>query len=329
MGTEPVNRIGSIVGRLLIPVLAVACLLAGCGTSRQPARTVAPEPDPAEGTDSILGALGFIDEELLIEAFPDVDPDVIAELLEQLDAATLEELDQLLIGVDPNDLEGIAEDLEASGLIESVQKNYLYEPDPVSDQPLPTVRQTPGATAGAAARGVTFNPNAITIAIVDSGIDATHPLLIDGIVGGWNVYANTADYGDVTGHGTAVAAVVTAVAGGRDSISTASLANPLLAVRVTDDQGRASSHDLAAGILWSVNHGAKVINVSFAAAAPDAIVRSAADYARSRGAIVVIGTNSDRTRVEGDTDTRYAGVPVRVGMNSEGSAFAVSDSPAK
>lgn len=289
-------------------------------------------PEPTGSTDSILGALGYIDEELLIEAFPDIDPGVIADLLEQLDAATLEELeelDQLLIGVDPDDLEAIAEELEASGLIESVQKNYLYEPDPASDQPLPTAPQVPGATAGASARGATSNPDVITIAIVDSGVDASHPVLIDRIVGGWNVYANTADYGDVTGHGTAVAAVVTAVAGGRDSISTAGLANPLLAVRVTDDQGRASSHDLAAGILWSVNHGAKVINVSFAAAAPDAIVRSAADYARSRGAIVVIGTNSDRTRVEGDTDTRYAGVPVRVGMNSEGSAFAVSDSPAK
>jgi thermitase len=68
--------------------------------------------------------------------------------------------------------------------------------------------------------------------------------------------------------------------------------SPILPVRVTDDEGLTTTRDLAAAILWAVNHGAKVINVSFAPLWSDRIVRAAAEHAFNRGAIVVISAGN-------------------------------------
>ena len=48
------------------------------------------------------------------------------------------------------------------------------------------------------------------IAIVDTGVDATHPDLSGKIIDGWNVNAGGSDYSDAMGHGTQVAGVAAA-----------------------------------------------------------------------------------------------------------------------
>lgn len=298
-GAEPVNRMGPKMGRLLIRVLGIACLLTGCTGAPQPA----PAPEPVfefeEDSDPILGALSYVDEELLIEAFPGADPDDIAELLEQLgavvieDLSDLEELDLSVLNVDPEDLEAIAGELDASGLIETVQKNYIFEPDERPDDPLYAAQEYLETIRAPGAWDITTGSDAVMIAIVDSGVDLTHPDLIDRIAGGWNVYDNNANYRDLTGHGTKVAGVAAAATDNATGVAGVTWACPLLAVRVTDQKGRASARHLVAGILWSVNHGAKVINVSFAPLWSNAIVRWAAERAWARGAIVVISTGNN------------------------------------
>ena len=50
----------------------------------------------------------------------------------------------------------------------------------------------------------------MTIAILDSGVDGTHPDLASQMVPGWNFYDGNADTSDVNGHGTAVAGAAAA-----------------------------------------------------------------------------------------------------------------------
>ena len=65
-----------------------------------------------------------------------------------------------------------------------------------------------------------------------------------------------------------------------------------VAVRVGDEKGQASARHVATGILWTVNHGAKVVNVSFAPLWSNRVVQSAAQAAFQRGAIVVISAGN-------------------------------------
>lgn len=53
--------------------------------------------------------------------------------------------------------------------------------------------------------------NGITIAILDSGVDNSHPDLASRIVPGWNLYDNNSDTSDVVGHGTSVAGTAAAI----------------------------------------------------------------------------------------------------------------------
>ena len=280
-------------------MFSMVCLVVGCGGASQPA----PAPEPVfqfeEDADPILGGLAYVDEELLIEVFPGADPDDIADLLEQLDAiviedlSDLEELDLSVLGVNPEDLEAIAGELDASDLIETVQKNYIFEPDQAPDDPLYAAQGYLETIGVPAAWDITIGSDAVTIAIVDSGVDLTHPDLVDRIAGGWNLYDHNANYNDLTGHGTKVAGVAGAATDNAIGVAGVTWSCPLLAVRVTDEKGRASARHLASGILWSVNQGAKVIVVSFAPLWSNAVVRWAAERAWARGAIVVISTGND------------------------------------
>ena len=77
----------------------------------------------------------------------------------------------------------------------------------------------------------------VTVAILDSGVDATHPDLQGQLVPGWNFYDNNSNTSDVYGHGTLVAGVVGAI--GNNGIGVAGVAwgARIMPVRVTDTSG--------------------------------------------------------------------------------------------
>jgi subtilisin family serine protease len=57
---------------------------------------------------------------------------------------------------------------------------------------------------------VTTGTSAVTIAILDSGVDVSHPDLAPLLVPGWNYFDNNANITDVNGHGTSVAGAAAA-----------------------------------------------------------------------------------------------------------------------
>src|SRR6185369_4047715 len=56
----------------------------------------------------------------------------------------------------------------------------------------------------------TTGSNSVTIAIIDTGVYASHEDLASKLVSGWNVYSNNSDTSDVYGHGTQVAGAAAA-----------------------------------------------------------------------------------------------------------------------
>jgi subtilisin family serine protease len=133
----------------------------------------------------------------------------------------------------------------------------------------------------------------VVVAVVDTGIDPAHPALSGHVMpGGFDLIGQDFDPRDERdfedndgdgaideqhGHGTFVASLVLAVA--PDAM--------ILPVRVLDAEGFGTSSTVATGIIWAVDAGADVINLS--ADLPDApeIVAEAVRYARDRGALVV------------------------------------------
>lgn len=102
----------------------------------------------------------------------------------------------------------------------------------------------------------TYNGQGVAIAIVDTGIDYTHPKLSAKVLGGYNIGDDTADPMDLYGHGTSCAGIAagdTGTAG--DYIGGVACGAKLYAVKITHGStGSAYESDLIAGWEWCITH---------------------------------------------------------------------------
>lgn len=169
--------------------------------------------------------------------------------------------------------------------IKSAEVDKLIAPEQVGNDTyyssawhLPKI-QAPTAWDSALGTGV-------TIAILDSGIDATHPDLQGKLVAGWNMYDNNADTTDVYGHGTKVAGSAAAASNNGVGVTGVAWNAKLMPVRISDTSGYAFYSAIANGIYWAADHGAKVVNISYAVQGSSS-VQAAANYLKSKGGLVV------------------------------------------
>lgn len=249
----------------------------------------------AEDADPVLAALPFVENELVVQPYPGADPLALNALYADVGAtvvAVMSDIDAVVLQVQSGELLAVAGELAASELIETIHKNYVYAPDATPNDTLFTRQDHLPQINAPAAWDVTTGSSNVIIAVVDTGVDGTHPDLRDKILDGWNVYAGGSDYSDAMGHGTQVAGVAAASSNNSIGVAGVAWASPILAIRVGDAQGLSTGRHIAAGILWGVSHGAKVINASFAPLWSDRIVRSAAQQAFNRGCVVVISAGN-------------------------------------
>jgi thermitase len=125
----------------------------------------------------------------------------------------------------------------------------------------------------------------VVIAILDTGIDATHPDLHGKLVQGWNSASQSSDVSDVHGHGTRVAGIVGAATSNGTGVAAVGWNAKIMPIRVTNrSDGWASWSDMANGLTWAANNGAQVANMSYESWR-SSTVNSAAKYLRDRGGI--------------------------------------------
>lgn len=129
------------------------------------------------------------------------------------------------------------------------------------------------------------------IAILDTGVDASHPDLAGQLVPGWNMYDDNADTSDVYGHGTPVAGTAAAAGNNATGVASVSWGARVMPVRISGPDGYASLSTIAQGLTWAVDNGARVANISYAASG-SSTVRSAADRMRSKGGVVAVSAGN-------------------------------------
>lgn len=146
-----------------------------------------------------------------------------------------------------------------------------------------------------AAWDITKGSRNITIAILDTGIDFTHPELSGHILSNGYDFVNKDKYpGDDNGHGTMVAGVIGAKMDGKGIVGVAG-GTRLLPIKVLDRDGSGYTQNISKGIIYAVNNGAKIINLSLAGPYYSQGVKDAISYAHSKGRVVVAASgNSGR-----------------------------------
>lgn len=142
---------------------------------------------------------------------------------------------------------------------------------------------------------VTTGDPSVVIAIVDTGLKNV-PDLAGQTVPGWNVLTNSSDVTTNAGnHGTYVAGVAGLAMNNGIGGAGYCPGCRIMPVQVGSDSGAYNS-DIASGITWAADHGARIINLSWAGTSSSSLFDSAVSYARSKGAVVVAAagnTNCD------------------------------------
>jgi thermitase len=137
----------------------------------------------------------------------------------------------------------------------------------------------------------------VTIAILDSGVDGTHPDLVPNLVPGYNFYDNNTDTSDVCGHGTAVAGTAAAVTNNGQGVSGIAGQAKIMPIRIAYFDSAAGScygyfSTITSGITYAADHGARIANVSYGSVATSSSILNAAQYMRSKGGLVFVSAGN-------------------------------------
>ncbi|MBB5870390.1 subtilisin family serine protease [Allocatelliglobosispora scoriae] len=149
--------------------------------------------------------------------------------------------------------------------------------------------------AGADVRGA-----GVTVAIIDSGVDYTHPDLGGGfgeghkVVGGWDFVNNDADPMDDNGHGTHVAGIIAGRAAAPGGITGVAPDASILAYKAMNEWGEGSTSDIVAAIEAAIDpanpHRADVINMSLGGPGDGTDPLGQAATAATRAGVVVVAS---------------------------------------
>lgn len=126
----------------------------------------------------------------------------------------------------------------------------------------------------------------VIIAILDSGVEATHPDLAGKLVPGWNIWNNNSDTTDHRSHGTKVAGSAAAIANNSMGVAGVSMNSKIMPIRISSLDGYTTNSASASGLTWAADHGARVANLSFQTPCKSSTVQTAANYFRSKGGVV-------------------------------------------
>lgn len=167
---------------------------------------------------------------------------------------------------------------------------------------------------------VTTGASNVVIAVIDSGIALQHPDLAlklwqnpsevqpngkdddgNGYVDdgyGWHFFNSGSGnrfVQDDNGHGTHVAGIAAAATDNGAGVAGVSWRSPIMTVKVLDAYGNAFYSDIAAGILYAVNNGASILNLSLGGVSASDTLCNAVASAVSQGKLVVAAAgNTDK-----------------------------------
>ncbi len=142
---------------------------------------------------------------------------------------------------------------------------------------------------------ITGGSDEVIVAVVDSGVDVDHPDLAPKLVLGHNILRDNDDVNDDNGHGTHVAGIIAAATNNNIGVAGLSWNSRIMPVKGIGADGTGTAFDIANGIVWAVDHGASVINLSVGNYTPSQVLHDAVKYAFDRDAVLVAASGNDNT----------------------------------
>jgi type VII secretion-associated serine protease mycosin len=206
------------------------------------------------------------------------------------DLMVLGQLDSLhvyLVGVPEGEEMALAEQFGRHPAVAYAEPDYIYEALGVPNDPSYATDQwnLPQVNAPAA-WDITTGLSEFIIAVIDTGVDLSHPDLAGKIVAGYDFANSDAVPQDDYGHGTHVAGIAAAITDNAVGVAGIAWGARIMPIKVLDSSGYGYTSHIAQGIQWAADHGAQIINLSLGGSSPSSTLEDAVNYAYDRGLLI-------------------------------------------
>lgn len=201
-----------------------------------------------------------------------------------------------------DDIDTLRAELEGKGTVEWVEPVYRMTTLGQPDDPYYSLQWDLASVDYPSVSSIE-DGTGVVVAVIDSGVSKGP----DGYAhfgSGYDFVDGDNDASDADGeeagfsHGTHVAGTIAETTG--NGLGAASLAPgvtimPIRVLGLDSSTGQVSGpdSDIASGIVWAVDHGADVINLSLGGPGYSATMADACDYAHEKGVVVVAATGND------------------------------------
>jgi thermitase len=280
---------------LMITVMMVAVMTLPISTYAQGPFGETPRPEPSSSPPP---SGRFVPGEILVKFKPAVG---------QLGAQRALEARSLRVSGDIQSIGVLKVAVESGQELETIaalrqNPNVLYaEPNYIA-YALDTIPNDPGygsqwglpKIGAPAAWDITTGGSDVTIAVVDTGIDLSHPDLscLGKLTSGWDFVNNDANPNDDYGHGSHVAGIAAACTNNGIGVAGVAWGARLMPVKVLNSSGGGSYEDVATGITYAVDHGADIVNLSLGGIYESSALADAVQYAYNHGTLVVVAAGN-------------------------------------
>lgn len=260
-------------------------ITASINATYTPSETM-PPPTPLPNLDG-----EYVSNEILVKLRTSTSIEDIKNCFELSDysvISNIQELNYYVLKVPQERMWEIFNSLKSCAGIKKVEPNYIAEMADIIPNDPGLVNQY-GLIAIRAPKGweLSTGSTAVTVAIVDTGIQLLHPDLAGKVTSGYDFVNSDTSPDDDNGHGTHVAGIAAAMTNDGTGIAGVSWGARLMPVKVLDTFGNGTYANVAQGIVWAVDHGSQIINLSLGGNSPSQVLQDAVDYAYAKGVLVV------------------------------------------
>jgi len=211
---------------------------------------------------------------------------------------TVSEINAKIVSVSKAQATQLIQGLKSQSDTEYVEVDATAQALATVNDPLYTQEWHLAKIQAPAAWDITTGTASVIVAVVDTGVYASHPDLAGKVLTtGWDFVGNSANTTDQNGHGTAVAGTIAPDANNNLGVAGVAWANQILPVRVLDSTGSGYYSAIAQGITYAANHGARIINLSLGGTSSSQTLQDAINYAWSKQCIVVAAAGNNGNSV--------------------------------